>query len=103
MKSKKPGKNISDSVEILNLSRFGLWLFAQGKEYFLSYKNYPWFQNATVVDIYNFKLSSSGRAIHWPDLDIDLEIESLDNLEKYSLTSKVSAPSTIKRRRKKAA
>jgi hypothetical protein len=40
MKSSKRGKNISVSVE--NITPFGIWLFVNGKEYFLNYRDYPY-------------------------------------------------------------
>ena len=39
MKSLKHGKGASVSVE--NITPFGIWLYVKEKEYFLSYKDYP--------------------------------------------------------------
>ncbi len=33
-------------VEVTNISRHGFWLLVRGKELFLPYKDFPWFQNA---------------------------------------------------------
>ncbi len=38
------GKTIL-AVEITNISTHGLWLFANEKEYFLSYADFPWFMD----------------------------------------------------------
>ncbi len=38
-------------VEVLNLSPHGIWLYVKGKEYFLSYQDYPWFKESKVTDI----------------------------------------------------
>ena len=70
MKSQKRGKNISDA-EIQNVSEFGIWMLVKGQEYFLSYKEFPWFEKASVQDIYNFQFLH-GQHLHWPVLDIDL-------------------------------
>lgn len=83
MRLKKPGKRISNP-EILNLSPFGLWLHVQDKEYFLSFDQYPWFRTATVESVYNLKLIHDHH-LHWPALDIDLDLDSLDYPEKYPL------------------
>ncbi|MBL7074960.1 DUF2442 domain-containing protein [candidate division KSB1 bacterium] len=83
MKLQKLGKNISD-VEIQNISIYGIWLYVNGKEYFLSYKEYPWFKDAKVTEIYNLELLHDVH-LYWPDLDVDLELESLENPEKYPL------------------
>jgi hypothetical protein len=85
MKSLKRGKNISVSVE--NITPFGIWLLVKEKEYFLSYKNYPYFKDQTLNSIQNVQLLH-GYHLYWPDLDVDLEIDNLENPEKYPLKSK---------------
>ena len=86
MKSSKRGANISANVE--NITPFGLWLFVNGREYFLSYQGYPYFREQTVKAIHNVELLH-GYHLYWPDLDIDLELDNLENPEKYPLRSKV--------------
>ena len=83
MKSQMLGKNIL-KAEIANISQNGIWLLTGDREYFLSFKNYPWFKNAKIAEIYNVKLHH-GHHLHWPDLDVDLELESLESPEKYPL------------------
>ena len=87
MKLLKSGKGISVSVE--NITPFGIWIFVNGKEYFLNYDQYPYFRDQTLRSIHNVKLLH-GIHLHWPDLDVDLEIDNLENPEKYPLISKVS-------------
>ena len=86
MRSSALGKSTS-SAEVQDISRNGIWLFVQGKEYFLAYTGYPWFKEAKLAEIYNLKLLH-GTHLHWPDLDIDLELESLQQPEKYPLSYK---------------
>ena len=86
MKSLKHGKNILVSVE--NITPFGIWLFVKEKEYFLSYKDYPYFKDQTLKSIQNVQLLH-GYHLYWPDLDVDLEIDNLENPEKYPLKSKI--------------
>jgi len=83
MKLQKLGKNTSD-FEILNISKKGIWLYVSEKEYFMPYEEYPWFKEAKVAEIYNLELPSEGH-LYWPDLDVDLEVETLENPEKYPL------------------
>ncbi len=85
MKSLKSGKSTSVSVE--NITQFGIWMFVNGKEYFLSYEDYPFFEDQTIKSIQNVKLLH-GFHLFWPDLDVDLEIDNLENPEKYPLKSK---------------
>lgn len=82
MKSKKLGKNISE-IEI-HSSPNGIWLLVHDTEYFLPYEEYPWFQAAKISDLYTVKLLHTTH-LHWPTLDVDLDLDSLDNTEKYPL------------------
>ncbi|MFH1440577.1 MAG: DUF2442 domain-containing protein [Candidatus Omnitrophota bacterium] len=86
MKLLKNGKNILVSVE--NITPFGIWILVKGREYFLKYSDYPYFENQTIKSIQNVKLLHEFH-LHWPDLDVDLEIDNLENPEKYPLKSKI--------------
>lgn len=86
MKLQKLGKNISE-VEILNISALGIWIYIKGKEYFLNIEDFPWFYNAKIAQILNVELHHDNH-IHWPDLDIDLDIDTLESPEKYPLVYK---------------
>ncbi len=92
MKSLKNGKDTSVSVE--NITSFGIWLYIKGKEYFLNYDEFPYFKDQTVKSIQNVKLHH-GFHLQWPDLDVDLEIDNLENPEKYPLKSKRSVKRNI--------
>jgi hypothetical protein len=77
------GTNTSE-VEVLNISIHGLWLFVKGKEYFLSYLDYPWFKDAKLSEIHNVQLFHDVH-LYWPKLDVDLSLESLEYPEKFPL------------------
>ena len=83
MKSPKLGTRTSD-VEVTNIDRHGFWLFIKGKEYFLPYEEYPWFKDARIRDILNVELLH-GNHLHWPDLDVDLSLNTLEIPHKYPL------------------
>ena len=85
MKLKKRGKSTSE-IEI-NISSFGLWLLVDGQEYYAPYKNYPWFYNAKVSDIYNVELTNKEH-LYWPNLDVDINVDCLKHPEKYPLRYK---------------
>ncbi len=82
MKSRKLGKNIL-KIEI-HTSPFGMWLLVLDTEYFLSYKEYPWFRDAKISEIHEVELTH-GSHLHWSSLDVDLDLDSLVNPEKYPL------------------
>jgi hypothetical protein len=83
MKSAKRGKNIFE-VEVQGISKFGVWLFIRGTEYFLSHEEYPWFKEARISDVLNVRLINENH-LEWPELDVDLELESLEEPDKYPL------------------
>jgi hypothetical protein len=87
MKLLKHGKDISVSLE--NITPFGIWLFVKEREYFLSYKDFPYFKDQTLNSIQNVQLLH-GYHLYWPDLDVDLEIHNLENPGKYPLKSKMA-------------
>jgi hypothetical protein len=86
MSPNKPGEGTSVSVE--NITPLGIWLYVKDKEYFLSYKDYPYFKDQTLKSIQNVKFLH-GFHLYWPELDVDLEIDNLENPEKYPLKSKM--------------
>ena len=82
MKLSKPGERTLVSVE--NITPLGMWLYVKEKEYFLNYEDFPYFKNNTISAIFNVELHH-GFHLYWPDLDIDLEIDNLENPDKYPL------------------
>lgn len=86
MKSSALGKSTS-AAEVQGITKGGVWIYVKGREYFLSYSDYPWFRDAKVSAIYGLELLH-GRHLYWPKLDVDLELESLEYPEKYPLTAK---------------
>jgi hypothetical protein len=60
---------------------------SSGKELFLSYKDFPWFKDASIGKVIAVEEVSPGH-FYWPELDVDLGIQSIENPEKYPLTSK---------------
>jgi hypothetical protein len=83
----KHGESISE-VEVSNISQHGIWLLAHGKELFLSYTDFPWFRDQTVKSILNVKEQSRGH-FWWPDLDVDLTEEIIENPERFPLVADV--------------
>ena len=86
MRLLKRDKKISVNIE--NITPFGIWLFVKEKEYFLNYKDFPYFKDQTLKSIQNVQLLH-GYHLYWSDLDVDLEIDNLENPEKYPLMSKI--------------
>ncbi len=83
---KKPGTStLKNKIEVQNISSHGLWILAEDTEYFLPFNKYPWFLTATIEQILKVDLFH-GHHLHWPMLDIDLDIDALKHPESYPLT-----------------
>ena len=88
-KSAPRGKRGSD-VEVTNVSPQGFWLLLDGRELFLDFKRFPWFLDATIRALTHVERPHPWH-LCWPDLDVDLEVESIEHPERYPLTSRVPA------------
>ena len=87
MKSATPGPGTSPA-EVTNVSPHGFWLFIGERELFVPFNQFPWFREASVREITNVLLPSPHH-LYWPDLDVDLAVESIEHPEKYPLVSQV--------------
>lgn len=88
MKSGTLGKHTS-AVEVANISQHGFWLLLGDKELFVPFAEFPWFKDASVSSILNVELPQPHH-LYWPDLDIDIAVESIEHPEQYPLVSKVT-------------
>ena len=64
------------SVSVLMINSQGMMLSVLGQDYFVSYNRVPWLRDARVSSALNVRMCGQN-AIEWPELDVDLEIESL--------------------------
>ena len=80
-------KNTGFLVSVLMINAQGIMISVQGHDYFLSYNRIPWMQDAPIRSVLNVRMSGP-EAIEWPDLDVDLEIDSLRHPERYPLLIK---------------
>ncbi len=74
----------SSEVEVTNISNLGIWLLKGNRELFLPYEEFPWFKDAPVGKIFNVEEPSPGH-FYWPELDVDLCIESIENPDRFPL------------------
>lgn len=81
-----PGTSTS-RAEVTNISKHGFWLLLDGRELFLPFEDFPWFTRASVEATLRVERPTP-RHLHWPDLDIDLAVDSIEHPERYPLTSK---------------
>lgn len=71
-------------TEVTNISPNGIWILTNGKEYFISYNDYPVFETASIKQIAAVTTDCSGN-LHWEEIDVDIELESLEHPENYPL------------------
>jgi len=86
MSSLARGDNTS-SIEVTNISAHGFWLLTKGKELFLSYEEFPWFQDQPIKTILHVEEPSPGH-YHWPDIDVDLTEEIIEHPERFPLKAR---------------
>lgn len=81
-----PPGNDTSAVEVTNVSKHGLWLLIREKEVFLPFEKFPWFRDAPIGKVIHVELPSH-QHLYWPELDIDLEVDSVLYPERYPLVS----------------
>ena len=86
MKSATHGKSTS-GAEVTNISGHGFWLLVADEELFVSFKEFPWFKDASVSEILNVEWPQPHH-LYWPGLDVDVAVESIRHPEKFPLISK---------------
>lgn len=86
VKSAALGKNTS-GAEVLNVTPHGFWILVAAEELFLPFDQFPWFRDATIAQISKVALPSPNH-LYWPDLDVDLAVESIRHPEHFPLVSR---------------
>ena len=93
-KSSARGKRTS-RVDITNVTADGFWLLLESRELFLSFGDFPWFRDATIGQLTAVELPSPHH-LHWPELDVDLAVESIEHPERFPLISRAQPNKRLK-------
>lgn len=91
MSSLELGKSTSEA-EVTNISRHGVWLLAGERELFLPYAEFPWFRDASIRAVLHVEEPTPGH-FYWPELDVDLGLETIDHPERFPLKARVEPKS----------
>ncbi|MBI2959373.1 MAG: DUF2442 domain-containing protein [Betaproteobacteria bacterium] len=83
-----PGESTLE-VEVTNVSKHGFWLLLGTEELFLPFSEFPWFKDAPIAKLVNVKRLHEHH-LYWPDLDVDLAVESVRHPEKFPLVARAS-------------
>ncbi len=81
--------NTPGDVEVTNVSKHGFWLLLDDQEVFLPFEQFPWFRDAPIGKLVNVQLPSSHH-LYWPDLDVDLAVDSISTLSSFPSSAKTS-------------
>ena len=72
---------------ITNVSRHGFRISVGERELHVSFRDFPWFEDASIREISNVELLSP-RHLYWSELDVDLIVDSLEHPDSYPLVSR---------------
>jgi hypothetical protein len=74
-------------VEVTHVSRDGFWILLQNEELFVPFVEFPWFRDASIGQLMNVEWPQSNH-LYWPDLDVDLSVESIRNPADFPLRAR---------------
>jgi Protein of unknown function (DUF2442) len=77
----------TSEAEVTNISQHGFWLLLDGRELFLPFEEFPWFIRAPVEAILRLERPQPGH-LHWPELDVDLSVDSIEHPDRFPLKSR---------------
>ena len=89
MKSEKPGTATLEA-EVSNISTNGFWVFLGDRELFVSFTEFPWFEDAPVSKILRVERPQVDH-LYWPELDVDLSVDSIEHPDRFPLKSTLRA------------
>jgi hypothetical protein len=95
MKSALRGKPTS-KVEVTNVAPGGFRLLIDERELFLPFKTFPWFHDATIREITTVERPSAHH-LYWPELDIDLAVDSIEHPDRFPLVSRARPTKALHR------
>ncbi|MEX2375801.1 MAG: DUF2442 domain-containing protein [Dehalococcoidia bacterium] len=82
-----PGTNTLQA-EVTNISQHGFWILIDDRELFLPFEHFPWFKSAAVQAILDVRRPKSHH-LYWPELDVDLTLDSIEHPDRYPLMARV--------------
>jgi len=77
----------TSAPEVTNVSSHGFWLLIGDEELFLPFSQFPWFRGSTLDRLFNVQLVSADH-LYWPDLDVDLSVQSIRTPSAFPLVAR---------------
>lgn len=76
----------TSGVEVTNISGHGFWLLLGDEELAVPFARFPWFRKATVEQLADVRRPTENH-LYWPQLDVDLSVESIRDPDAFPLVS----------------
>ncbi|MHB1195135.1 MAG: DUF2442 domain-containing protein [Longimicrobiales bacterium] len=86
MRSGTPGTSTA-GTEVVGITLHGPWLLLDDQERFLPFELFPWFRDASVKAILVVERPLPHH-LYWPELDIDLCVDCIEDPESYPLVAR---------------
>ncbi|MBS0447452.1 MAG: DUF2442 domain-containing protein [Proteobacteria bacterium] len=77
----------TSAAEVTNVSRHGFWLLLGDEELAVPFAEFPWFKQATIEQLIDVQRPTANH-LYWPQLDVDLAIDSIRDPVAFPLVSK---------------
>lgn len=78
------------AAEITNVSTHCFWLLLGDEELAVPFADFPWFKKATIEQLSDVQRPSQDH-LYWPQLDVDLSVQSIRQPGAFPLVSKTVA------------
>lgn len=79
----------TSQAEVTHVSKHGFWLLLNNEELLVPFAEFPWFKRATIEQLLAVEWPSENH-LYWPQLDVDLSVESIRNPQAFPLVSKAA-------------
>ena len=83
-----PG-SVTSEVEVTHVFKHGFWLLLGSEELLVPFAEFPWFKKATIEQISAVERPSENH-LYWPQLDVDLSVESIRQPAGFPLVSRAA-------------
>ena len=84
---------ISTSIaDVTHVSMHGFWLLLDEEELLIPFEQFPWFLKATIEQLSDVIWPTLDH-LYWPQLDVDLSVQSIRDPANFPLVSKKSQES----------
>ncbi len=70
-----------------NVSKQGFWVLLGDEELFVPFADFPWFRDAPIAKLMKVERPQPHH-LYWPDLDVDLAVESIRHPERFPLVAR---------------